>query len=122
MEWIQVLFIIFGVGTIIWGMMTLTNKRIDDTNQKISEATNSTNQKISEAINNTNQKINEATNSTNKRIDSIENEISNHIRTDIKDLRTDINKLKESVYNIQRAIDTNTTKIDQVLSLLKPDK
>lgn len=52
---------------------------------------------------------------TNKRIDDIKDEINNHIRTDLKDLRQKIEKVQEDGHQRDR-------KIDKILAILEKDK
>lgn len=89
MEWFQIFSIIFGVGAIVWWQVSLTNKRIDDT-----------------------------TNGTNKRMDDIKDEINNHIRTDIKEIKKDGQERDRKIEKIQVNIEKLQGDMNKVLAIL----
>lgn len=135
MEWIQVLTIIvgviFGVSGVAWWINSITNKRIDDTNQKITDATNNTNQKITDAINNTNKRFDDMKELFTAKLEPLQKqvekhdvilkelqyEVSNHIPTQIRELREkedrDFKELKANQEKMQKDIEKVLTLIEK---------
>lgn len=94
MEWVQVFSIIAGVGAIVWGFVFLTNRRIDDLKNELKELFKA-------------------------KLEPLEKEVTNHIPTQIRELKEDNRELKKELKEDNKELKEDIKKILEKLDNLK---